>query len=63
MNKDLFDENYPEFYIRFKVKITWGKKDKKTNKSNIVVGISIRETNEVSNTETKDRPALRKKYG
>lgn len=63
LNKDYYDENYPEFYIRFKVKITWGKKTKKTDKSNIVVGLSIRETNEVANTETKDRPALRKKYG
>lgn len=63
LNKEYYEDKYPEFYIRFKVKITWGKKGKRTDKSNVVVGISIRETNDSANTETSKRPALRDKYG
>ena len=58
MNKKFY-KDYPEFLIRFWPSFTWGKKTKRDDKSNTVVGIGIRATNSFCN---KDKEESLSKY-
>ena len=62
MNKKYY-KNYPEFLIRFGPSFTWGKKTKKEDTSNAVVGIGIRATNAFCNKEKEERKGIIKSYG
>lgn len=58
-----FYKDYPEFLIRFWPSFTWGKKTKREDKSNVVVGIGIRATNSFCNKEKEEREDIINKYG
>lgn len=62
MNKKFY-KDYPEFLIRFWPSFTWGKKTKRDDKSNTVVGIGIRATNSFCNKDKEERKEIIKNYG
>ena len=62
INKNFY-KNYPEFLIRFWPSFTWGKKTKREDKSNVVIGIGIRATNSFCNKEEDERNEIIKQYG
>ncbi len=58
-----FYKDYPEFLIRFWPSFTWGKKNKREDKSNVVIGIGIRATNSFCNKKEEERDEIIKQYG
>ena len=62
MNKEFY-KDYPEFLIRFWPSFTWGKKTKREDKRNVVIGIGIRATNSFCNKDKDEREEIIKNYG